>query len=123
MDDVELLQHALQSGAVDFTMHTIYDGGKAVDYIRTGADSHDIVILDFNLPKVHGKDIMLELKATDRFRHVPLLILTTSSAQNDKDFAYANGADKYLVKPTEIEKIKELVAAIVSLAGEKYKKD
>lgn len=119
LDDIELLQHALLSQRVNHTMKAIHDGAKAIEYIRTCGDCPDIIILDFNLPKVHGREIILEIKSLANFKAIPLLILTTSSAQSDKDYAYANGADKYLVKPTEIEQINDLVSTIVSLATTK----
>lgn len=117
LDDVELLEDALRDHNVAYEADILHDGSAAVDYIRTCTSCPDLVILDFNLPKVHGRQIILELKSTTSFKQIPLLILTTSSAREDIDYAYQNGADKYLIKPTSMAQVKELVDEIVRLAG------
>jgi DNA-binding response OmpR family regulator len=116
LDDIELLQEALLFRQVAFSLETVNDGGAAVQYIRNCQDCPDIIILDMNLPKVHGREVMLEIKSIASFKNIPLLVLTTSSAQQDIDYAYANGADKYLVKPTDITQINEMVDTIVRLS-------
>ena len=115
LDDIELLQEALSFRDVPYNMETINDGGKAIAYIRNCKDCPDIVILDFNLPKVHGREVLSELKSVALLQDIPLLVLTTSSAKEDIEYAYANGADKYLVKPVDTEQTNELVNTIVQL--------
>lgn len=116
LDDVELLEEALQDNKVDYEAKIINDGSTAIDYIRNCTDCPDLIILDFNLPKVHGKQIILEIKSLASFKEIPLLILTTSSAKEDMDYAYQNGADKYIIKPTNLAQIKDMVAEIVRLS-------
>lgn len=116
LDDIELLQEALHACNVSFMMTTIHDGEEAIDYLHNSKEYPDLIILDFNLPKVHGRKIILKIKSTAGFQNVPLLILTTSSAKEDIDYAYANGADSYLVKPSDIEKMNQMVETIVTLA-------
>ncbi|MBL7712725.1 MAG: response regulator [Chitinophagaceae bacterium] len=117
LDDVELLEDALRDHNVAYEAAILHDGSAAVEYIRACTSCPDLVILDFNLPKVHGRQLILELKATASFKQIPLLILTTSSAKEDIDYAYQNGADKYLIKPTSMAQVKELVDEIVRLAA------
>jgi DNA-binding response OmpR family regulator len=116
LDDIELLQDALTARNVLYKIQTIKDGEDAIEYIRASQDLPDIIILDFNLPKVHGREVILEVKSDRSFREVPLLILTTSSAQEDIAYAYAHGADQYIVKPTSVEKMNEMVDSIVELS-------
>ncbi len=116
LDDIELLQEALATRHVAFTMETIRDGAEAITFIRNSQECPDLIILDLNLPKVHGREIILQINSMDLFKSTPLLILTTSSAQEDINYAYANGADKYLLKPTDIQMINEMVDTIVTLA-------
>ncbi|HSF45823.1 MAG TPA: response regulator [Chitinophagaceae bacterium] len=116
LDDIELLQDALTSRNVQYKIQTIKDGEDAIEYIRGNQDLPDIIILDFNLPKVHGREVILEVKSDHSFRDVPLLILTTSSAKEDIAYAYAHGADQYIVKPTSVEKMNEMVDSIVELS-------
>ena len=115
-DDIELLQEALKNHAIAFEMEVIKDGKVALDHIRVGNAAPEIVILDLNLPKVHGKELILEIKAQALFKNIPLLVLTTSSAKEDVDYAYKYGANKYLIKPTTMERIREMVETIVSLS-------
>ena len=76
IDDIELLQDALKRYNIPYDMHTLKDGGEALEYIRIGNQAPDIIILDMNLPKVHGRDIIPVIKSSDHFKNVPLLILT-----------------------------------------------
>ena len=115
-DDIELLQEALKNHAIAFEMEVIKDGKMALDHIRIGKAAPEIVILDLNLPKVHGKELILEIKAQTIFKDIPLLVLTTSSAKEDIEYAYKYGAAKYLIKPTTMERIREMVETIVSLS-------
>jgi DNA-binding response OmpR family regulator len=116
-DDIELLQDALNRHSITYDMHSVKDGGEALEYIRIVSEAPDIIILDMNLPKVHGRDIIPVIKSSDHFKHVPLLILTTSSSTDDIDYAYKNGANKYLQKPATVEGIRETIEIIVELAG------
>jgi DNA-binding response OmpR family regulator len=119
LDDVELLEDALRDNHIIYEAVILHDGSAAVDYIRSCTDCPDLIILDFNLPKVHGRQIILEIKSIASFKDIPLLILTTSSAREDIEYAYQHGADKYLIKPTSMEQIQEMVAEIVRLSGKK----
>ena len=115
LDDIELLQEALRSGGVLYEMEIINDGSDAVNYLRDNEQGPDIIILDFNLPKVHGREVILEIKSIPAFREVPLLILSTSSSKEDIEFSYRNGADKYIIKPSNMEQINKIVDSIVQL--------
>ena len=115
LDDIEFLQEAFKNQGIDAHMDIANDGSAAVNYIRSGLHSPDIIILDLNLPKIHGRDVIIEIKSSDAFRHIPLLILTTSSAREDMEYAYSHGADKYLIKPTTLDQIRQTVTTIVSL--------
>lgn len=116
-DDIELLEEALKTHNVSYELDIIKEGDAAVNYIRTREPYHDIIILDFNLPKIHGKEVLLEIKSVTSYKNIPLLILTTSSAREDVEYSLQNGADKFLIKPTTMEQFKETVHAIVHLAG------
>ena len=69
LDDIELLQEALSSRSVPYNMEIVNDGGEAINYIRSCVDCPDVIILDFNLPKVHGREIILEIKSIASFKN------------------------------------------------------
>jgi DNA-binding response OmpR family regulator len=116
LDDIELLQDAL--AGVSHDLHIANDGDAAIDLIKSGSIVPDIIILDLNLPKIHGREVLQEIKSFDAYRHIPLVVLTTSSASEDITYAYENGANKYLIKPHTGDELKEIVKAILQLAGQ-----
>jgi DNA-binding response OmpR family regulator len=116
LDDIELLQESLTSRKILFSMETLNDGAAAIDYLRDSNSYPDIIVLDLNLPKVHGKEIMREIKSQSGFKNIPVLVLTTSSAAQDRQFASDHGADGYVVKPTDSEQFNALVKTILQLA-------
>jgi DNA-binding response OmpR family regulator len=115
LDDIELLQDVMAGTAHD--LHIANDGDAAVELIKSGTIAPDIIILDLNLPKIHGREVLLEIKSFDAYRNIPLVILTTSSATEDITYAYENGANKYLIKPHTAEELKGIVKTIFQLAG------
>ena len=115
-DDIELLQNALQDNGVTNQMHVIKDGGLVADYLETAKEIPDIIVMDFNLPKVHGRDILKHIKQINNFQNIPLIILTTSSSQDDITYSYKEGANKYLIKPTTIQGINNVIEVIIELA-------
>lgn len=115
-DDVELLQDSLNDNKISYEMNVINDGALVLDYLRSTPQSPDIIILDLNLPRVHGKDIIKEIKIQTTFKNTPLLILTTSSAKEDIEFSYEHGANKFLRKPTTVESFRLTIATILELA-------
>jgi CheY-like chemotaxis protein len=115
-DDIELLQDVLSAQGVSFEMDVANDGNAAVEYIKNCRNLPDIIVLDFNLPKIHGKEVMLEIKSDPSFKDIPLVILTTSSAKADIEYSYKNGASKYLIKPNTVDGLHEIAKEIVVTA-------
>jgi DNA-binding response OmpR family regulator len=115
LDDIELLRDAMSG--ISHDMHIANDGDAAVEWIKSGTIVPDIIILDLNLPKIHGREVLLEIKSFDAYRRIPLVILTTSSSAEDINYAYENGANKYLIKPHTVDELKEIVKTILQLAG------
>jgi DNA-binding response OmpR family regulator len=116
MDDIELLQESLKDNNISYTMNVVREGDKVSSYLRECTVLPHVIVMDFNLPKIHGKDILKTIKSFDGFKEIPLLVLTTSTAKEDIDYSYKMGANKYLTKPSSIKGFNETVAAIVELA-------
>ena len=116
IDDVDLLHDALQDNEVAYTMQVIMDGDKVNNYLTSGAGFPEIIIMDLNMPKTDGKQILKEIKASS-FRNVPLMVLTTSSAREDIEYCYNMGADKFLTKPATIEDWNLTIDNILKVAG------
>jgi len=101
------------------------DGRAAVEYFENLTDQDafpGIVLLDINLPKVNGQEVLLYIKTNEKFQHIPVIILTTSSAEKDILASYKNHVNCYITKPIDvldfvsaISKIEEFWINIVSI--------
>ena len=82
------------------------DGKEAIDFFQSGMQSQiSLVILDLNLPKVDGMDVLKFIKGNSKYSSVPVIILSTSSSQNTIEQAYKNGANGYFTKPDSYEEL------------------
>jgi CheY-like chemotaxis protein len=118
--DVLLTEVALQSTGMPFLLSVLYDGKEAFDYldkIETIAPENmpDIILLDINLPKINGLELLKFIKQNDKLKKIPVIILTTSSSQNDVDIAYANHASLFITKPSEMDEFLNAITAILKL--------
>ncbi|MBP6731958.1 MAG: response regulator, partial [Chitinophagales bacterium] len=115
-DDVELLQQALEENHVNFEMDVVRTGDKVISRLETGKKLPDVIVMDLNLPKMHGKEILKAVKANKKFAPVPVVILTTSSAKEDVKYCMDNGADEFITKPSTVEGFNAAVAKIKAAA-------
>ena len=119
--DVELTLTALEEYQLANVVDVARDGEEALDYLyRRGSfqarDGHDpaVVILDLKLPKVDGLEVLRQIKADERLRLLPVVVLTSSREETDLVTSYELGVNAYVVKPVDFHKF---VEAIKSLAG------
>ena len=111
-DDIELLEEAFKVNNVKYQVKIIMEGDKVAPYMATCKNLPDVIVLDFNLPRVHGKEILRMLKSSPPFRDIPLIVLTTSSAKEDIEYALNLGADHFITKPTSIDGFANAVSII-----------
>lgn len=115
--DVRLTQEALKDAKVRNNLHVAEDGANAIAYLRRegpyeGARLPDLVLLDLNLPKVNGREVLAEMKRDDTLRHIPVVILTTSQADQDVVQSYQLGANAYVNKPVDLHQFLNVVSSI-----------
>lgn len=118
--DVLLTEVALQSTGKPFLLSVLSDGKEATDYLYkietvTPENMPDIILLDINLPKKNGHEVLKFIKQNDKLKQIPVIILTTSSSQNDVDISYANHASLFITKPSEMDEFINAISAIVNL--------
>lgn len=113
IDDIELLEGALNDNSVVYDMEVLMEGDLVYPYLTNCSILPEIIILDFNLPKVHGRDILIQIKSRDNLKHIPVVVLTTSSAKEDMNFALENGASKFITKPTNINDLNKAIETIL----------
>lgn len=115
--DVRLTQEALKDGKITNHLHVVTDGQQALDFLfkrgeHTEAPRPDLILLDLNLPKVHGRDVLKEIKGNSALTTIPVVVLTMSGEANDVNQAYDLNANCYVRKPVELEQFIDVIASI-----------
>jgi len=115
--DVELTREALDSAKVANRLHVVDDGAEAIDFLFrrgrfTDAPQPDIILLDLNLPNKDGRQVLSEIKADADLAQIPIVVLTTSQADEDILRAYQLHANCYITKPIDFNQFLRIVAAI-----------
>lgn len=115
--DVRLVLETLIKGDSRFNLHVACDGVEALDFLShkgkyANSPRPDLILLDLNLPKKNGAEVLAEIKADKDLRRIPVIILTASQAQDDIMTAYNLHANCYLVKPIDLDQFYVLVDAI-----------
>ena len=116
-DDIDLTKIALRKGKINNNLFVVMDGEQAMDFLhkRNGYEdrpSPDIILLDLNLPGKDGREVLQEVKGDANLKRIPVVILTTSTADEDILTAYDSHANCYLAKPLDFDRFKELVSKI-----------
>ncbi|PSP81459.1 two-component system response regulator [Halobacteriales archaeon QS_1_68_20] len=112
--DVRLTREAFEEGQIENTLHVVNDGVKALDFIHQrgeyeGAPQPDIVLLDLNLPRKNGEEVLEAMRADDELEHIPVIVLTSSEAEEDVLRSYELCANAYLTKPVDPDEFIEAV--------------
>ena len=115
--DVLLAQEALEHAKVLNTLHVVSDGVEALEFLRREgqyfqAARPDLILLDLNLPRKDGREVLEEIKNDERLKRIPVVVLTTSKAEEDILRAYGLHANCYISKPVDFEQFAQVVAAI-----------
>jgi chemotaxis family two-component system response regulator Rcp1 len=115
--DVRLTIEALKEGKVLNTLNVVGDGVAALDYLnRRGAFTNvtrpDLILLDLNLPKKDGREVLAEIKRDSKTKRIPVVILTTSKAEEDILKTYNLHANCYITKPVDLDQFIHVVESI-----------
>jgi len=119
-DDVLFVRRAFKQIAPAVDVHVIPDGQAAVDYFAPAAqpdpppESLRLVLLDLNLPGRSGHYILGQIRRASRCPRIPVVIFSASNQQKDIDACYAEGCNAYLIKPTDSQGLRDLIALIAS---------
>ena len=112
--DAFLIQEALREAGVDHPVHVETDGEAAIAHLQAteaGAEP-GLMLLDLNLPRMDGREVLKRVKADPRLRQIPVIILTTSSAPDDIAMAYDRGANAFVRKPLGMDRLVDAAASI-----------
>jgi len=115
--DARLTKEALRDARVRNNLHVAPDGVEALAFLRregkhAAVPTPDLILLDLNLPKKDGREVLEEIKHDDQLRHIPVVILTTSQAERDIADTYRLRANAYVTKPVDLEQFLKVVQSI-----------
>lgn len=127
--DELMTREAFEDNKIGNTLHVVRDGEEALDFLyRRGAYASaprpDLILLDLNLPKYDGREVLQVIKSDDELAHIPVVVLTTSSAEEDILRSYRLHANAYVTKPVDLDQfiaavrqIDEFFVTVVRLPG------
>ena len=115
--DILLTREALSEGNIPHNLIVVKDGWEALQYLEKKSNyekepTPDLVLLDVNLPKLNGHEVLKSIKSNDALKHIPVIMLTTSSSERDVLMSYQNYANCYITKPVEVNDFQDVVTAI-----------
>lgn len=115
--DVLIAQEALLAGHVDSRLDVVSDGVEAIAYLRNGegyadAARPDLILLDLNLPRKSGHEVLAEVKSDPSLRSIPIVVLTTSGLVEDVSRCYDHYANVYVTKPVDFDQFTQVVKQI-----------
>jgi two-component system, chemotaxis family, response regulator Rcp1 len=115
--DARLVTELLKEGQLSHHILHVSDGVEALTYLRaqdaqTPPSRPDLILLDLNLPRKDGRELLAEIKADERLRRIPVVVLTTSQADDDVARAYSLYANCYITKPVDLDQFARVVKSI-----------
>lgn len=118
-DDIVFIQEALGESGFDISLEIVRDGNEAYSFLNFGASDPvkalpDLIFLDLNLPRKSGLEFLEEMRAENRFRLIPVVVLTTSKAEDDIRKSYTHYANSYIVKPIDLNDFIMLIKQVTA---------
>lgn len=115
--DIRLTKEAFREGKVINSLHVVMDGVEAMEFVRregkyADAPRPDLILLDLNLPKKDGREVLEEIKSDDQLKSIPIVILTTSRADEDINLTYNHHCNCFITKPVDLEQFMLVVQSI-----------
>ncbi|MDQ1628508.1 MAG: hypothetical protein QOI54_2252 [Actinomycetota bacterium] len=115
--DVLMTREAFQDYKLANQLHVVHDGAEAMAFLRregdySGAPRPDLVLLDLNLPRMDGREVLQAVKSDPELASIPVVVLTTSEAEEDVLRSYSLHANAYVTKPVDFERFIEVVRQI-----------
>jgi CheY-like chemotaxis protein len=120
-EDYQTILWTLKKIGAPYQLFRVSDGDEALDFLHhkgryssiPGNPLPSIIVLDLNLPGTDGRDILNELKNTEKFIPIPIIILTTSSSPKDVETCYRNRANSYILKPVNLDKFQKTIKLLL----------
>ncbi|TDC77853.1 response regulator [Micromonospora sp. KC606] len=120
--DVLMIEEALEDSEIEKVIDVVNDGQEAMEFLRregrhTEARRPDVILLDLNMPRMDGRQVLGEVKRDEDLRTIPIVVLTTSNADNDIVGSYTLQANAYVTKPIDLDDFNDVVRRIDEFFG------
>ncbi|SCG43570.1 response regulator [Micromonospora humi] len=120
--DVLMIEEALEESDVEKVIDVVADGEEAMEFLRregrhTEAQRPDVILLDLNMPRMDGRQVLGEVKRDENLRTIPIVVLTTSNADTDVVSSYTLQANAYVTKPIDLDDFNDVVRRIDEFFG------
>jgi two-component system response regulator len=121
-DDYLLTLEALKEAGVDNEVHWVKDGDEVLEYLTSHTSENNgasgrlpgLILLDLNMPKKDGREALAEIKSNSKFRKIPVIVMTTSSAESDITKSYDLGVNSFIQKPVRFNELVEMAKVLFS---------
>jgi two-component system response regulator len=115
--DIRLTELALRRGKLKNKLNVVKDGIEAIKFLHKeeeykNSPTPDLILLDLNLPRKNGQEVLKDVKSDNKLKRIPVIILTTSNAEKDIFESYNLNVNAYITKPLDIDKFLEIVSVI-----------
>jgi len=116
-DDIMFITEAFAKVWQNYQIHSVTDGAKAISYLKqegeyASAPRPDLILLDLNMPRVNGYEVLAFAKSDDILKRIPIVVLTTASDERTKDEVYANHANSFIAKPSLPSELNDVVRMV-----------
>lgn len=116
-NDVAIIKRAMRKSDVKCELYFARDGAEALDFLYQQGDFEDaprpdLILLDLNLPKIKGLEVLAKIKADEHLRRLPVIVLTISEREEDMAKAYDSGAASYMTKPVDSKDFERLIQTV-----------
>lgn len=117
--DARLVMEVFKDFKINNKLYHVKDGVEAMEYLHhndkySGTSKPDLILLDLNLPRKDGREVLKEIKEDEKLKCIPVVILTTSSAEDDVLKTYCNHANCYIIKPVDFDQFIKVIQSIES---------
>ena len=121
-DEFSLLNEGLKESQIDCDVHHVLDGDVLMDYLQRQSKFIDpehgprplIILLDLNMPGKHGRDVLIEIKSNPDLKHIPVIVYTSSTDEEDVRRCYVLGANSYIIKPAGWDHLLDTIKSLFS---------
>lgn len=110
--DVALTRRVFSRQGIEISITQAGDGLEAVDFLLSGAPLPALILLDLNLPKMDGIEVLKEIRGNPKLHHIPVIMLTTSGRAEDVYRSYAAGANAYIIKPVDLGEFQKVMDTV-----------